>query len=219
MTATFIASDSVNFSGASDETPLAYSLPLSTQASDTPPALNPRWNLSTLFSKTFRQRLKKLTPWLISGSVLSLELILHQPAFMLGVSLFGLASMTVKALLRSNPTIQKRLRRWGLSAQSLPVLSIAFGGGVWLSAATPSQALFFQAAEQYFTAQFPDAAAAIPLVFAVLRALFVLYIGVSLIRVINAVRNDDDWQTMARTPLMVAVCVAVGEVLTNLIIV
>jgi hypothetical protein len=219
MTSTFIASDSVNFSDANGETPLPYSLPLNTQGIDTSPALKPRWNLSALFSKTFRQRLKKLAPWLISGSVLSLELILHQPAFMLGVSLFGLASMTIKALLRSNPTLQKRLRRRGLSAQSLPVLSIAFGGGVWLSAATPSQALFFQAAEQYFTAQFPDAAAAIPLVFAVLRALFVLYIGVSLIRVINAVRNDDDWQTMARTPLMVAVCVAVGEVLTNLIIV
>ncbi|MBE9109277.1 hypothetical protein IQ273_07595 [Nodosilinea sp. LEGE 07298] len=175
------------------EIPLAYSLPLNAPATDTPSAFKQRWNLSTLFSVTFRQRLKKLTPWLISGSVLSLELILHQPAFMLGVSLFGLASMTVKALLRSNPAVQKLFKRVGLSAQSLPVLSIAFGGGVWLSAATPSQALFFQAAEQFFTTQFPDAAAAIPIVFAVLRALFVLYIGVSLIRVINSVRNDDDW--------------------------
>ncbi len=218
MTSTFMAPNPDCIHDKIGETPSAYSLPLNAHVIDSVPVSKQRWNLSTLFSVTFRQRLKKLTPWLISGSVLSLELILHQPAFMLGVSLFGLASMTVKALLRSNPTVQKLFKRVGLSAQSLPVLSIAFGGGVWLSAATPSQALFFQAAEQFFTAQFPDAAAAIPIVFAVLRALFVLYIGVSLIRVINSVRNDDDWQTMARTPLMVAVCVAVGEVLTNLII-
>jgi hypothetical protein len=219
MTSTCIAPNSDTFGDEMNETSLAYSLPLNAPVASATPTLNQRWNLSLLFSQAFRQRLKKLTPWLISGSILSLELILHQPAFMLGVSLFGLASMTVKALLRSNPVIQKLFKRMGLSAQSLPVLSIAFGGGVWLSAATPSQALFFQAAEQFFTTQFPQAAAAIPLVFAVLRALFVLYIGVSLIRVINSVRNDDDWQAMARTPLMVAVCVAVGEVLTNLIIV
>jgi hypothetical protein len=196
----------------------AYSLPLNASVIDAP-ALKQGWNLSMLFSVTVRQRLKKLAPWLISGGILSLELIWHQPAFMLGVSLFGLASTTVKVLLSSSPALRRLVKRLGLRAQSLPVLSIAFGGGIWLSAATPSQALFFQAAEQFFTAQFPQAAAAIPLVFAVLRALFVLYIGVSLIRVINSVRNDDDWQAMARTPLMVAVCVAVGEVLTNLIIV
>lgn len=193
MTSTFMAPNSDCINDKIGETSSAYWLPLNAPATDTLPALKQCWNLSTLFSVTFRQRLKKLMPWLISGSILSLELILHQPAFMLGVSLFGLASMTVKALLRSNPTVQKLFKRVGLSAQSLPVLSIAFGGGVWLSAATPSQALFFQAAEQFFTTQFPDAAAAIPIVFAVLRALFVLYIGVSLIRVINSVRNDDDW--------------------------
>jgi hypothetical protein len=34
---------------------------------------------------------------------------------------------------------------------------------------------------------------AIPLVFNVLRGLFLLYVGISLVRVINGARQDEDW--------------------------
>jgi hypothetical protein len=214
MNSIFTVSNSEPANDLNTESSLAHSLPIGSQYPN-----SRRRNSAGLFSPTLRRRLKRLAPWLLSGGILGLELVLHQPAFVLGVSLFGLASMTVKALLKSNPTVQRLFKRVGLSTQAFPVLSIAFAGGLWFTAATLSQALFFQAAEQFFLTQFPQAATAVPLVFAVLRALFVLYIGVSLIRVINSVRNDDDWQTIARTPLMVAVCVSVGEVLTNLIIV
>jgi hypothetical protein len=33
----------------------------------------------------------------------------------------------------------------------------------------------------------------VPLIFGVLRAIFVIYIAIAVIRVIVAARNDDDW--------------------------
>ena len=56
------------------------------------------------------------------------------------------------------------------------------------------------------------------LVFNVLRAVYLLYIAVSLIGVINAVRKDEDWQSIARTPLLVVVAVTIADVLTGFII-
>ena len=54
--------------------------------------------------------------------------------------------------------------------------------------------------------------------FNVLRALYLLYIAVALIGVVNAVRKDEDWQTVARTPLLVVVAVTIADVLTGFII-
>jgi hypothetical protein len=55
-------------------------------------------------------------------------------------------------------------------------------------------------------------------VFNVLRALYLLYIAVALIGVINAVRKDEDWQVVARTPLLVVIAVTIADVLTSFII-
>lgn len=53
--------------------------------------------------------------------------------------------------------------------------------------------------------------------FNVLRGLFLLYVGISLVRVINSARNDEDWQTIARTPLIIIIAVTAGDILTTLI--
>ena len=58
---------------------------------------------------------------------------------------------------------------------------------------------------------------AIALFFNVLRALFLLYLGISLVRIVNAARNDEDWQNLARTPLIISVTIVVGDILTGLI--
>jgi hypothetical protein len=36
--------------------------------------------------------------------------------------------------------------------------------------------------------------------------------------VINAVRKDEDWQSIARTPLLVVVAVTIADVLTRFVI-
>ena len=84
--------------------------------------------------------------------------------------------------------------------------------------ARPASAQFFQGAQTWMAGQFPQAAEVIPLVFNVLRGLFLVYLGISLVKVVQAARNDEDWQTLARTPLIIVIAVTVAEVLTGLII-
>jgi hypothetical protein len=91
--------------------------------------------------------------------------------------------------------------------------------------AAPAQAQFFKKAEDFFQNTLTSGSntnsntqAAVGLVFNVLRALYLLYIAVALIGVVNAVRKDEDWQNIARTPLLVVVAVTIADVLTGFVI-
>ncbi|WP_414562601.1 MULTISPECIES: hypothetical protein [unclassified Anabaena] len=88
-----------------------------------------------------------------------------------------------------------------------------------------ANAQFFGRAENFFrttltegTGSNTNTQAAVSLIFNVLRAIYLLYIAVSLIGVINAVRKDEDWQSIARVPLLVVVAVTVADVLTGFVI-
>ena len=85
----------------------------------------------------------------------------------------------------------------------------------------PASAQFFQGAEDFISgalaANAPGAADVIALVFNVLRALMLIYLGVSLIRVVQSARNDEDWQTLARTPLIILIAVVIADILTTFI--
>ena len=87
----------------------------------------------------------------------------------------------------------------------------------------PAAAQFFGKAENFFKNTLTQgsqggAGDAVSLVFNVLRALYLLYIAVALIGVINAVRQDEDWQVVARTPLLVVIAVTIADVLTSFVI-
>ncbi|NDJ23836.1 hypothetical protein GS682_19755 [Nostoc sp. B(2019)] len=92
--------------------------------------------------------------------------------------------------------------------------------------ATPVQAQFFGEAEKFFkrtltqgsTTTAGGSDTAVSLIFNILRAIYLLYIAISLVGVINAVRKDEDWQSIARTPLLVVVAVTVADVLTRFVI-
>jgi hypothetical protein len=86
--------------------------------------------------------------------------------------------------------------------------------------ADPSYALFFSGAEEFLKGApgISVAGAAVTLVFNVLRGLFLLYVGLALVTTVNALRQDEDWQSVARTPLLVALAVGVSDVVTNLIV-
>ncbi|MGF2015691.1 MAG: hypothetical protein RMX25_029950, partial [Nostoc sp. DedVER01b] len=96
----------------------------------------------------------------------------------------------------------------------------------WLDAfAAPAEAQFFKKAEDFFQNTLTSGSSngsntqlAVGLVFNVLRALYLLYIAVALIGVVNAVRKDEDWQNIARTPLLVVVAVTIADVLTGFVI-
>lgn len=135
----------------------------------------------------------------------------------------------LKAIIRSNPLCQRvwqyLLDKAGLKGKQIPWLTLGFGGGAWLAAALPSHALFFQAAEQYVQQIFQVQGAGgtnvttfIPLIFGTLRIIFIIYIGIALVRVINAFRNDEDWTTAARISLIVVLCIVIGDALSSLIV-
>lgn len=113
---------------------------------------------------------------------------------------------------------------WVILLQTLAVTAIL--SFFWIdSLSVPAAAQFFGKAENFFknnltqgSAQGSGTAAAVSLVFNVIRALYLLYIAVALIGVVNAVRKDEDWQVVARTPLLVVIAVTIADVLTSFII-
>lgn len=83
------------------------------------------------------------------------------------------------------------------------------------SAAKP----FFGAAEEWMGTAFAGIDKKIlALVFNVLRGLIILYLGINLVKVVQAAREGDDWQTLARTPLIIVVTVTMGDLLTGMIL-
>jgi hypothetical protein len=177
------------------------------------------------FSKVFRQKLLKAMPWILSGTILAIDLVVHAPLFVLGAGIFSFTTLLVKAIVRRVPALQRMLKalliKLGVKDGVLPTLSAGVAGGTWLTVSSPSNALFFQAAETYFQSTFggsPAATTALPLVFGALRVIFVLYLAIALVRVINAFRQDEDWVTAARIPMMVVLCVVLGDVLSTLIV-
>ena len=58
----------------------------------------------------------------------------------------------------------------------------------------------------------------IALVFNVLRAIYILYLGVELVKCIKAAQQDQDWQTLARTPLIIVVSITIADIVSTLIL-
>ena len=142
-------------------------------------------------------------PWALSAGVLGAELLFHAPMVMVGAGMAGLTLQIVRSIIRRSPAMQQHLavvlQKLGITKARIPTLAMGVAGGAWLTAASRAM-LFLQAAEQYFQTTFGGASAAttaIPLVFGALRVIFVLYLGIALVRVINAFRNNEDWQTAA----------------------
>jgi hypothetical protein len=81
-----------------------------------------------------------------------------------------------------------------------------------------ANAQFFKNAETWMKGKFTGADKAIEIIFNVLRGLFLIYLGISLVKVIQAARQDQDWQDLARTPLIIVVAVALGDILSTFIV-
>jgi uncharacterized membrane protein SpoIIM required for sporulation len=159
-------------------------------------------------------------PFLIACAVLLSVISLKSPTL-----LFCLLLGSLIAVVMQQIGYQMHLpKRWLIVAQITAVAVIL--SLFWLDwFAAPAQAQFFGKAEDFFERQLvppgqnnAGTQAAVSLVFNVLRAIFLLYIAISLIGVVNALRKDEDWQSIARTPLLVVVAVTVADVLTGFII-
>ncbi|MEA5514807.1 hypothetical protein [Nodularia sp. UHCC 0506] len=168
------------------------------------------WHLSMIES----------VPFLVACAVFVSVVSLKSP-----ILLFCVIAGSLIAILMQQIGQQVHLpKRWLILLQILAVSVILCF--FWLDYfATPANAQFFGRAEDFFrntltqgTENTNNSQPAVSLIFNVLRAIYLLYIAVSLIGVINAVRKDEDWQSIARVPLLVVVAVTVADVLTGFVI-
>ncbi|MBD6616988.1 hypothetical protein FNW02_14400 [Komarekiella sp. 'clone 1'] len=159
-------------------------------------------------------------PFLIACAVLVSVISLKSPILLFCLLVGSLIAVIVQQI-GQQVNLPKR------SLIPLQILAVAIILSLfWLDYfAYPAQAQFFKKAEDFFKNTLTQGAttnsntqAAVSLIFNVLRALYLLYIAVALIGVINAVRKDEDWQSIARTPLLVVVAVTIADVLTGFVI-
>ncbi len=182
-----------------------------------------RTQTSHKFSSTleyWRVSLLESVPFLIACAVFLSVISLKSPVLLFCLLIGSLIAVVIQQIGQ-----QVHLpKQWLILLQILAVSVIL--SLFWLDYfADPAQAQFFKRAEDFFKTNLSQNASgaagagpAVSLVFNVLRAIYLLYIAVSLIGVINAVRKDEDWQSIARTPLLVVIAVTIADVLTAFII-
>lgn len=177
----------------------------------------PLW-IKQVSENRFLKRVAKYLPWAMLTGSLALKFTIGAPAMLIGASIFGGVSLVMRHLYKRSATVKRMVDKVGKRQCFRLMAGVIFGGSLWMSQTNPVLAQFFQGAEDFFGATFPDAADVIPIVFGVIRALFLIYVAVALIRVVQAARNDDDWQQMARQPVIIVMAVVLGDVLTTLIV-
>jgi hypothetical protein len=156
--------------------------------------------------------------WGCSGAI-AVQMLLHSPKLSL---VCGGAIAFSRLLFHEIRASVQSMSRWGIS---LKLVFVAFLI-IWFifDQSAPAQAQFFQKAETWLSTNLTPTgggaanASLIKLVFNVLRALYLLYLGISLVRVVYSVRQDEDWQAIARTPLLILLTVSVADILTTTIV-
>lgn len=158
-------------------------------------------------------------PFLIAVAVFLSVVSLKSPVLLFCLLLGSLLGIVIQLGQRVNLA-----KPWVVFCQILAVSLVL--SLFWLDYfAFPAQAQFFGKAESFFrntltqgTETNSNTQTAVSLIFNVLRAIYLLYIAGSLVGVINAVRKDEDWQSIARVPLLVVVAVTVADVLTGFVV-
>lgn len=170
--------------------------------------------------KLYQQHLLESVPFLIACAVFLSVISLKSPILLFCLLMGSLITIVCQQIGQQVNLPKPWMIILQISAVSV-ILSL-----FWLDFfAAPASAQFFGKAENFFkntltqgTDSSSNPQTAVSLIFNVLRAIYLLYIAVSLIGVINAVRKDEDWQSIARIPLIVVVAVTVADVLTGFVI-
>ncbi|BAC88560.1 hypothetical protein [Gloeobacter violaceus] len=111
------------------------------------------------------------------------------------------------------------LPAWLLRAVLAALLPVADG----LIHPRPAHAVFFENARVWLNELFLStgnltAAFGVDMTVNVLRAVLLVWIALGIVRTVQAARNDEDWQTTARVPILATISIVVGDVITSLII-
>lgn len=176
-------------------------------------------NLTGMWSSWYVMVVESV-PFLIAVAVFLSVVSLKSPVLLFCLLLGSLLAIVIQRIGQG----VNLAKPWVVFCQILAVSLVL--SLFWLDYfAFPAQAQFFGKAESFFrntltqgTETNSNTQSAVSLIFNVLRAIYLLYIAGSLVGVINAVRKDEDWQSIARVPLLVVVAVTVADVLTGFIV-
>ncbi|MDB9344581.1 hypothetical protein PN456_17240 [Nodularia spumigena CS-586/05] len=164
-----------------------------------------------------------LTMMVVGGVLMIVEMSVHQillGGFMILAAIIIALPKESQALLTN---FEKLQRKYGVNLYAIffAILTVV----CFLDfAVTPANAQFFNNAQTWMNDSFgtaagnPQTTEVIDLFFNVLRGLFLLYVGVALVQIVQAARNDEDWKTLARTPLIIVLSVFVGDLITGLLV-
>lgn len=83
--------------------------------------------------------------------------------------------------------------------------------------ATPAQAQFLNQTETWMVSVFPQADAFAPLIFNAIRLLIVLFVIFKAYQAVQAARNDEEWSTLVKIPLIILVLVAITDITVGFI--
>ncbi len=109
-------------------------------------------------------------------------------------------------------------RRGWNTAVALSALSCVFLA-VTVLLPEPAHAMFFANAETWMKGTFKGIdASMISMIFGVIRATLIIYVGIATVRVAQSMQRDEDWQTLARTPLVLMVSLTIGDTIVEMII-
>lgn len=181
-------------------------------------AVSERNLFSSLTENKFLRQVAKLLPWFSVGGLVGFKLLTASPTLAIGSGLLMAVTFVLRRAAKKDKFANRILTKIKGPRAVRLIIGVLFGSSLWMSQTNPLFAQFFQVAEDFFDTTFPDAGDVVPLVFGVIRALFLLYIAVSLVRIIQAARNDDDWQQLARAPMIIVMSVVIGDVLATLVI-
>lgn len=109
--------------------------------------------------------------------------------------------------------------RWSPAALLGVIFGIAIAGAFFIGQVPAANAAFYQNVEDWLgSTLLKDQKELVGLIVNVLRAVFVIYVGIAVVSVVQKIQQGDDWQTAARIPLVVVICVSMGDLLAGMII-
>lgn len=158
--------------------------------------------------------------------VLAVEGVFSQAiaTILVGVML-GLGIISTKTEWLKDSKFNKFLTKEGV----LPVIGLTIVASLcvyFAIHAAPSHAQFFTTAETeltekiklYATASGDAAAKVVGVVFFAYRFAMIVYVGASLTKVVGAMREEEDWKSAAKTPVIILICLAVADLMSTMIL-
>jgi hypothetical protein len=158
--------------------------------------------------------------------VLAVEGVLSQAIATIFVGVFlGLSIIATKTNWLQDSKFNKFLQREGV----LPLIGLVVITSLTIYFAihaAPSNAQFFTSAEtnlkteiaKYATANATEAANVVGVVFFAYRFAMLVYVGASVVKVVGAMREEEDWKSAAKTPVIILICLAVADLMTKMIL-